>query len=231
MQAVAPNLWIKQFPLSMLGGHQGRVVTVIRLASGPAAGKLIIHSTGPFEAGDVAEITALGTPGWLVDSMLRHDTFAKEGRAAFPSIPYLAPEGFSREAGVETLPLLPAPAEWGSEVRVLRIAGMPGAEEHVFLHAPTRTLIVADLVFNFDDTGGWTGFFRRWLMGVKQHPDAARLFPLLIKDRYAYDTSITELMTWDFDRIIVGHNKPVETNGRELLREALERKGMLPREL
>jgi hypothetical protein len=225
MQPVAENLWIQHYPLSMLGGHQGRVVTIIRLASG----KLIIHSTGPFTAADVAEINALGTPGWLVDSMLRHDTFAKEGRAAFPGILYLAPDGFSAGANITTQPLLPAPPEWNPEVRVLLIDGMPKAQEHVVLHAPSRTLIVADLVFNFPESTGWTSFMRKALMGVKESPDSARLYPMQIKDRPAYDRSIRELLTWDFDRIIVGHNAVLETGGKQRLKSALARKGMLPK--
>lgn len=223
MQQLAENLWIFQFPLSLLGGHQGRVVTVIRLSSG----KLIIHSTAPFSAADVAEIKSLGEPGWLVDSMLRHDTFAKEGQAAFPSIAYLAPEGFAVE-GVVTKPILPAPPEWAPEVQVLLIDGMPKAKEHVFLHAPSRTLIVADLVFNFEPASWWTNFFRRTLMGVKSSPDSARLFPMLIKDRAAYDRSMSELLQWDFDQIVVGHHVPVESNGKQLLKEALAHQGMLP---
>jgi hypothetical protein len=224
MQAIAENLWIKSYPLSMLGGHQGRVVTVIRLAKG----ELIIHSTGPFTRADITEISALGNPAWMTDVMLRHDTFAKQGRAAFPGIPYLVPEGFAEIAHVDCKLLLPAPTAWVNEIKVLLIEGMPKVNEHVFLHIPSRTLIVADLVFNFQPSSGWTSFMRRTLMGVKSSPDAARLYPLQVKDKAAYDQSIDELLTWDFDRIIVGHNTVVESNGKEGLRHALANKGMLP---
>jgi hypothetical protein len=224
MQPIAENLWIKQYPLSLLGGHQGRVVTIIRLASG----ELIIHSTGPFTPTDVAEIEALGRPAWLTDTMLRHDTFAQAGRDAFPSIPYLVPDGFANGASLRVQPLLPAPPAWSPEVEVLLIDGMPKVREHVFLHKPTRTLIVADLVFNFGPDSGWTSFMRRVLMGVKSHPDSARLYPMQVKDRAAYDRSILNLMTRDFDRIIVGHNQVVETNGKHHLAQALANKGMLP---
>jgi hypothetical protein len=37
------------------------------------------------------------------------------------------------------------------------------------------------------------------------------------------------LLTWDFDRIIVGHNEVVETNGKACLKQALENKRMLPK--
>ncbi len=176
----------------------------------------------------MAEIEALGEPGWMTDTMLRHDTFAKQGRAAFPNIPYLVPEGFAELAHVDGKLLLPSPQAWSPEVQVLLIDGMPQVREHVFLHKPSRTLIVADLVFNFGHSTGWTSFFRRALMGVKTHPDAARLYPLQVKNRDAYDRSIRELLTWDFDRIIVGHNEVVDTEGKARLKQALKNKGMLP---
>ena len=65
-------------------------------------------------------------------------------------------------------------------------------------------------------------------MGVKSSPDSARLYPLQIQDRKAYDRSVRELLTWDFDRVIVGHNAVVETNGKEGLKQGLANKGMLP---
>ena len=225
MEQLAENIWIKEFPLSLLGGHQGRVVTVIRLGTG----KLVIHSTAPFTGADVTEIKALGTPGWLVDAMLRHDTFAQQGRAAaFPGIPYLAPEGFAGIARVDSQPILPAPPAWSAEIRVLLIGGMPKAKEHVFLHIPSRTLIVADLVFNFGHSSDWAGFFRSVLMGVKLQPDSARLVPMQIQDRPAYDSSIRQMLAWDFDRIVVGHKEVVETNGKERLKQGLASKGILP---
>jgi len=225
MERVAENLWTQQYPLNMGGGHQDRIVTFIRLKSGD----LILHSTGPFTQADFVEIKILGKPAWMVDTMLRHDTFSKQARQVFPDIPYLAPEGFADAAALEIKPLLPVPAAWTPEVEVLLIEGMPAVKEHVFLHMPTRTLIVADLVFNFEHASWWTNFFRKTVMGVKSHPDSARLYPLQIKDRAAYDRSIRDLMTRDFDRIIVGHNAIVETDGKHLLAQALANKGMLPK--
>ena len=88
----------------------------------------------------------LGKPGWLLDAMLRHDTFAKQGREAFPRIPFLAPEGFTEVVGFPTEPLIPAPAAWGDELKVLRLEGIPSMREHVVFHRSSRTLIVADLL-------------------------------------------------------------------------------------
>lgn len=206
------------FPLHKLGVDLRRNVAVIRLASG----QLVIHSTGPFSPEDVAAISALGTPGWLVDAVLVHDTFAKEGRAAFPDIPYLAPPGFSEMAGVETTPILPAPAVWAQELKVLRIEGAPGYEEHVFFHAPSRTLIVADLALNFGpDEPVWTELMLKVAVGGEHHPGMSRPFRAAIKDEAAFRSSVEKVLAWDFDRVIVGHGDVIESGGKAKVSAAL----------
>jgi hypothetical protein len=219
LQSLAPNLWLLAYPLKMLGANLGRNVTIIRLASG----RLIVHSTGPFSDEEVASIKALGDPAWIVEAMLRHDTFANEGRSAFPSARYLAPDGFSQNVGFPTEPLIPPPPEWVEEIEVASIDGAPQMGEVVMLHRPSRTLIVADLIFHF---GGehhlWTKAFL-WLatVGGKFEPGMTLPFKLAIKDEAAYAASIRQILGWDFDRIIVGHGTPIESGGKEKLRATL----------
>lgn len=224
-QSLAPNLWSLTYPFKLLGADLHRNVTVIRLASG----HLIIHSTAPFGAEDIAAIKALGEPGWIIDTLLRHDTFANEGRNAFPNIPYLAPEGFSKELPFPTGDLVPPPAEWESEIAVLPIDGAPEFGEVVMLHRPSRTLIVADLVFNFPgEHGFWTDtLLNLATVGGHHDPGVTRPFKAAIKDHDAFNASIRTMMEWDFDRIIVGHGEPIPTGGKEKLREALVGAGVI----
>lgn len=216
---LADDLWLLRYPLKLLGADLRRNVTVIRLSSGD----LIIHSTAPFSAEDVAAISALGRPSWLVDSMLHHDTFAEEGRRAFPGLPYLAPPGF---AAPDTEAILPVPIAWGEEVRALEIHGMPGFREHVFLHAASRTLIVADLAFNFDTHEPlWTELLLTAAVGSAHHPGISRPFKLAIRDEAAFRDSMDQLMAWDFDRVVVGHGDVIETGGREKIARMLANAG------
>ncbi|MBV9489404.1 MAG: hypothetical protein JO069_06730 [Verrucomicrobia bacterium] len=222
MKPLAENLWVLPYPLRLLGADFRRTVTVVRLRSG----HLIIHSTGPFTPAEVAAISALGRPGWLLEAMLRHDTFSKQGREAFPGIPFLAPEGFSRVVGFPTEPLLPAPAAWGDELEVLRLDGMPSLQEHVVFHRPSRTLIVADLLFNFSpDVSAWTRFLVLCAVGGRHQPGMSRPFRLAIKDKEAFQGSLRSLMGRDFDRVIVGHGDILETEGKRRLAGALETAG------
>lgn len=223
LKPLAPDLWLITYPLKTMGVDLGRNVTLVRLPSG----KLIIHSTAPFSVADIAAISALGEPAWLVDTLLRHDTFAAEGRAAFPEASYLAPAGFSAELPFETGPLDPPPPEWQGEVEVLAIDGAPTFGEVAMFHRASRTLIVADLLIHFPAA---SGFLENVLLtlacvGGKHAPGMTRPFKQAIEDPGAYAASIRQLLAWDFDRVIVGHGTPIATGGKEQLRAAIRAAG------
>lgn len=222
MQSLAENLWLLPYPLRLLGADLRRNVALIRLR----AGQLVIHSTGPFTPGDVAGIRALGDPAWMLDVMLRHDTFTPHGLAAFPGIAYLGPVGFDKVTGVPSQPLLPAPAVWGDELQVVRLEGVPSMEEHAVFHAPSRTLIVADLIFNFGaDASWWARLLLLLVLDGSRSPGISRSFKFTLKDRPAFERSLRTVMAWDFDRVIVGHGNVIERDGKRLLGEAIRRAG------
>ncbi len=221
-QLLAENLWLLAYPLKMLGADLRRNVTLIRLRSG----KIVIHSTAPFSPDDVTTIRTLGEPGWLLDGILRHDTHAKDGRSAFPEIPYLAPEGFSEVVGFATATIVPPPIEWDGELLALEIQGAPEARDTALYHIPSRTLILTELVFNFgSDEPIWTELLLRVAVGAKHHPGMSRPVKAGVKDEAAFQSSLATILGWDFDRVIVGHGDVIEQGGKAKLRTALAAAG------
>ncbi|MES2568605.1 MAG: hypothetical protein V4710_00960 [Verrucomicrobiota bacterium] len=222
MKPIAENLWVKRYPLRLFGAELGRTVTVIRLEGG----ELLIHSTAPFSEADVSAIRTLGKPAWLVEAALYHDTYAAKGHRAFLDLPYLAPPGFAKIARVPAQPLQPPPEAWSGQVDVLPIGGMPKGGEHLFFHRASKTLIVADLLFNQGShASGWTLFLLRVASGLKQYPGMSRIFIRQIRDRDAFVQSMRALMEWDFKRIIVAHGEIVEGGGRKKMADALQSAG------
>lgn len=221
MLEIAPNLRVIHHPLSVLGTRHGRTVSVIRLSSG----KLVIHSTAPFTPAELAQIQAWGEPAWLVEAMLLHDTYAAEGRRHFPGLPFLGPPGFGEVVKFPVPPLIPPPDEWAGEIQVVRLRGAPKLEEHVFLHVGSRTLIVADLVFNFSEQERMGPLLppahRRiqTLPGDEPGFQMVRERPVRIPGIGGRDPQL------DFDRIIPGHGGIIESGGKEKLRTAMEDAG------
>jgi hypothetical protein len=225
LQSIDTDLWLMDYPLRMLGLNMHRVVTIVRLASG----KLIIHSTAPFSTLEADVIRELGRPEWLVDVLLRHDTFAAEGHEAFPGISYLAPEGFSKDLPFPTGLLLSPPAEWKGEIEVAPIEGAPSFGEIVMLHQPSRTLIVGDLIVNFNGVQGWWAKFlsKAASVGGRYEPGFTKPFKSAIENPGAFSDSVNRVLEWDFDRIIVGHGTLVATGGKQKLRGTLQAAGVI----
>lgn len=222
MQQLSENLWHLQYELKLLGADMQRHVAVLRLNSG----RIVIHSTGPFTPPDAADINALGPVGYLMDVMLRHDTFSQHGREVFPQATFLGPEGFSKVVGFPVAPLLPAPSEWGDEIEILRVDGVPSMEEHAVFHRASRTLIVADLLFDPDpEASGWTHFLMSMVAGRKDGPGISRAVRWTTKDKAGFRRSLEQIAAWDFDRIIVGHGAIVPHGGKQQFREALQASG------
>lgn len=218
MYQVADNVWVLRYPLRLFGVNIGRTVTIVRLNTG----RLIIHSTAPFMAADVAEIRSLGEPAWMLDVTAFHDSFVDEGRQAFPSVSYFVPPNLARSTALHAESLDHTPAEWAGELEVLRLGGLPRIQEHAVFHGPSRTLIVADLLFNFGEgASGWTKFFARHVMRLKDFVGMSPFFRMMIRDRTAFDASIRKILEWEFDRIIVGHGEIIETEAKQRISELL----------
>ncbi|MDX2081367.1 MAG: hypothetical protein SFU53_11340 [Terrimicrobiaceae bacterium] len=224
---VAPGVWIAGFPLRRMGAEMRRNVTVLLLSDG----RTVIHSTAPFSDEHIAAIRSLGQPGWIVEGSIRHDTYAAEGRAAFPELPYLAPTGFSKELEFPTGELLPAPGEWDGELDVLHIEGASSMGEYVFFHRGSRTLVVCDLLFNFAlHEPLWTELLiRAASIGDAHTPGMSRLFKMSVDDLRAFGASMRRVLELNFDRVIVGHGDVIASGGKEALRTAL-READLPQE-
>lgn len=218
LMSVAAGVWTMTFPLKVLGVDIRRVVTVLELEGG----KLLVHSTAPFGAAEVAAIRAVGEPVWLVDALLRHDTFAAEGRAAFPEARYLAPPGFEAGRGIATESLLAPPQEWAREIDVLAVGGVPDFGEVVMFHRVSRTLVVGDLVVNFPDGEGlWSELmFKLGAVGGHTQPGVTKPLKHAIEDEAAFLRSLETILSWNFERIIVGHGEPVLTDAKSKLRRA-----------
>ncbi len=153
LKPVAENLWmVDSGPVRPMGMALPVRMTVIRLADGG----LLLHSPTRHTPELARALAAIGTVKHLVAPTVAHWSFLAEWQRACPdatcwATPALGERSQVREAGVRIDKLLgdTAPADWADEIDQGMVRG-GGFEEIWFLHKPTATLILTDLVENLD---------------------------------------------------------------------------------
>lgn len=213
------DLWEYNAPMRVLGMPLGHRMTVARLPDG----KLWLHSPCAHSAALAEELAALGPVGHIVAPNYVHDTYLEQWIPRCPGARFHAPPGFQRvlPAFKATNRLAAEPADaWRGILDQTVLAGMPRVHEVVFLHRPSRTLIVADLAFNLQGAMGWTESLLCRANGCYHRFTPSRMFRAVIADRAAFRSSLDQILSWDFDRIIISHGDNIERGGRQALRAA-----------
>lgn len=220
LRQLAPGLWTLAAPLRAVGVQMGRHMTVVRLTDGG----LWVHSPAPLNDALRHQLDALGPLRHVVaPSNLHGHRFMEQYAAAYPGAALWAAPGLARrrrdldfagvlESGVDT--------QWGDELAACPFQGHRWINEIEFLHAPSRTLISADLCFHIGPA--WPLLTRLFAGGPRRRGDLGPtpFFRAGIRDRAAAAQSIARLLEWDFDRILVGHGDDIETGGHEAFRRA-----------
>lgn len=186
------------------------------------SGAVVIHSTGPFSEEDKEEIEQMGPVAAIVDVTNFHDTYAEVGRSAFPDARYFAPQGFPLAKQLNAESIEDDEAVWCKELLWVLLEGVPSLNEWACFHPESKTFVVADLLFNCkpDD---WRGKAFFAFAGIRGWPGNCRLFRLCIRDKKALEASIQKILAWDFNRVIVAHGDPIETDAKRIFIDAIQR--------
>lgn len=107
------------------------------------------------------------------------------------------------------------------------LEGVPGANECLFLHRPSGTLLAADLVFNLTRARGLGAWLILTLFGTYRRLGVSRLFMRMVKDRRAFEASLARIAALDFERLVTSHGEVVLSGGRARLLEALRERGVV----
>lgn len=197
----------------------GTRTTVVRLAGGG----LVLHSPGPLEDLRAAGVEELGEVVAIVAPNLFHHFFVGECANHFSAARVFAPQGLAEkcpDVRVDETLEREAPALWRGQLEQVALAGAPKVAETLFFHRASKTLLVTDLVFNFQHSDSLFTRLLMRLMGAWQRFGPSRLFKTMLRDKAAARAAIDEVLRWDFDRVIVTHGEICETGGRETLRDA-----------
>ena len=116
-----------------------------------------------------------------------------------------------------------APAAWREELDQTVTAGNVFFSEVLLHHRRSGTLLVGDLVENFErSTASALGRGLARIFGVGRFPVASPEFRLYTHDADAAAKPLARAASWDFDRIFLCHGALVTTDARRVLGEVSE---------
>jgi hypothetical protein len=190
----------------------GRRMTVIRLKRGA----IFVHNAFHLKKQDLNWLASLGEVKYIVAPNTFHCSDAGWMKHQFPQAQLFVPKSQLGLEGLDTESDFPE--ELASELLYLPSRGTK-IEEAVFLHVPSRTLILTDLAFNMGDVFSGLEKFAMNLNFVGQGLGPSRVLKWVFgKDREELKRFYGEMLRLDFDRVIVNHGDIVDRDGRRLLK-------------
>ncbi len=184
-------------------------------------GRVALISPLPIGDDDAAAVERLGKVTWIVAPNRMHHLHVRACGARWPEAAVLVASGVEKKlaSGTALAPL--ESASFGSEVDTLTVAGAPSLAETVFLHKPSRTLVVTDLVFNIRATKGLLTPLVLTLVGARGRFAQSRAVRFMVKDRDAVAASFEAILAMDFDRIVMAHGEVLASGAKDALARVL----------
>lgn len=225
-KAVADGVWVVDGPTVSFGvpgmklRHPTRM-TVIALQDG----SLFLHSPTKPTPELQAEIDALGRVRWIIGPNRVHYWWIPEWHAAYPDAEvWLAPK-IQKQAERAGKPISFATHEleaastypWDSVIQTLATPRGSFMTEYDFFHRPSRTLVLTDLVENFElqkVDSRLMRLFIRFAGATGKTPRDIRLFVSRKQLKRALETMIA----WQPERVILSHGRWFEHDAAAELR-------------
>ena len=131
------------------------------------------------------KLAELGPVRTLLAPNLLHHNHVAAAKERYPDAQVLAAPGLAeKRADIEFDGTL-ATGPLSDELEAILIEGAPKLSEVVFLHRPSRTLVVTDLVFNIEDASGMSWLVLSVVSRALGRVEQSRLCHWLTKDRAA----------------------------------------------
>ena len=196
-------------------------MTVVRLDSGG----LWLHSPVRPTPDRRRTVDRLGPVAHLIAPNKIHSLGIEPWKALYPSAEVWASPAFSKRhpaIAVDAMLTNDVDAPWRAEIDHCVIDGHAVLDEVAFLHRASKTLIITDVMQKHEaarESWFWRGVKR--LAGVLGRGGGVPLdIKLSVRDKAALRRSITKILAWDFDNLIVAHGHCLQGGAKDDVRRA-----------
>jgi hypothetical protein len=227
LKPIANDVWIVDGPAIRFGMPFAKMafptrMTVIRLGDA-----LFVHSPTALGPALQREVDALGSPRWIVAPNRIHYSWVPDWRQAYPDAAiYLAPRIREQARGRIDFPAHELSAgggyPWDGVIATLPVRGAFMTEVE-FFHRPSRTLVLTDLIENFE--AGKLGLGGRLLarFGGVLDPDGATPRDMRLtfsRNKAEVKAAVETMIGWQPERIVLAHGRWYDKDAVAELRRA-----------
>ena len=228
LKPVAPDLWIVDSgPLQAVGVPIPVRMTVVRLSSGD----LWLHSPTRYDEGLRHSLEQVGPVRHLVAPNMAHWSYLKEWQARCAGAVTWAAPGLRQRRQVRKSDVVlqhdlspHPPPEWSRDLDQVIVEGGFGVSEVAFLHLPSRTLILTDLVENFEPEklSAPARIILR-LLGTTAPDGRAPIYYrfVMTRRRKRAAEAAQRMVDWAPDRVIFAHGRWFSEQGTPQLKKSL----------
>jgi hypothetical protein len=230
LKRVADDVWIVDGPVIRFGFPWPKMpfptrMTIVRLRNGD----LFVHSPTEMTPSLRAEVEREGRVRFIVGPNRIHYWWIPDWKAAYPRAEvFLAPRIIEQAKGRIDFDagVLGAATgyPWDAEIATLPVVGGFMTEVE-FFHRASRTLILTDLIENFEREKLSSLLLRLMMkIGGVAAPDGGTPRDLRLtftwRHKPALRTAVETMIDWNPERIIIAHGRWFETDGSVHLRRA-----------
>lgn len=228
LREIDKNIWVAEQPLKYLGLNVGTRMTLIRLVSD----ELIVISPTQVDNDTINQINAIGEVSYIIAPNLYHYLFATSFKAIYPKAKLWAAPGL--ESKKSDLPIDKVISvdkrSFLNEVeyllfdgfKVFDLKGSSLLNECVFFHQKSRTLILTDTAFHFDESFSLTTQLAARLIGSYKKLSPSLLEKFATQEKEKVKQSVQKVLAWDFERVIMAHGSIIESDAKRKFREGYE---------
>lgn len=219
LKEIDDNIWnLEGDEITMLKIPFHTRMTIIRLPNK----KLWLHSPVALNSKRINTIKKLGEVSYIIAPNTFHHLFIEDWLKEFP---------LAKLWGVKKLPekrpdldfsgvLKNIPEqEWKEEIDQLYFQGSKILTEVVFFHKQSKTIIMTDIIQNHDRSQEkmfWK-IVKRIDGILSPNGGVPKDLRVTIRDKKIARESFNKLMSWDFERLIIGHGLCIESNAKEFV--------------
>jgi hypothetical protein len=214
LKSFAEEIWIVDGP--EIGMHYFGItlpfptrMTVVRLPGG----KLWVHSPIIWNDSLGAAIDRLGPVHYLIAPNTLHYSYLADWQASYPQAHSYGPPGLPAKSATPPIGELlgkEPPVAWGDAFGQCLVPGSLITEVD-FFHRASRTLILTDLIENFEPSRVRNRLLR-WTMQAFGAADPDGKAPIdmqlsFIRHRPAVRKAVQQMIAWAPDRIVLAHGR------------------------